>query len=100
ESNESNNSSSGGPFACPDLVVTDLSPFEVVVRNIGNGGAGPSEVLIHGVGPISIGALGAGSAEKKAVSCKDGTKPVAHADATHQLLESTENKNTLAGPVW
>jgi subtilase family serine protease len=100
ESNEGNNSGSGGPFACADLVIADVNGSFVIVRNVGNGPAPPTQVQVDGVGTFPVPPLAPGAQSNVGYVCPPGTTPVAHADAGNVVLESDEGNNskTAGGP--
>jgi subtilase family serine protease len=98
ESNERNNSRSGGPFQClPDLIVSSLGLDSVTVANIGRGDAGPSIVTAGGQA-LSVPALGVGEEVQLTYQCVGGNV-TAFADAQQQVAESNEGNNQRSAAV-
>lgn len=98
ESNERNNSRSGGPFQClPDLIVSSLGLNSVTIANIGRGDAGPSIVTVGGQA-LSVPALGAGEKVQLSYQCVGGDV-TAFADAQQQVVESNEGNNQRSAAV-
>ena len=98
ESNERNNSRSGGPFQClPDLIVSSLGLDSVTVANIGRGDAGPSIVTVGGQA-LSVPALGVGEEVQLTYQCVGGNV-TAFADAQQQVAESNEGNNQRSAAV-
>jgi hypothetical protein len=98
ESNERNNSRSGGPFQClPDLIVSSLGLDSVTIANIGRGDAGPSIVTVGGQA-LSVPALGAGEKVQLSYQCVGGDV-TAFADAQQQVAESNEGNNQRSASV-
>ena len=98
ESNERNNSRSGGPFQClPDLIVSSLGLDSVAVANIGRGDAGPSIVTVGGQA-LSVPALGVGETVQLTYQCVGGNV-TAFADAQQQVTESNEGNNQRSAAV-
>lgn len=98
ESNERNNSRSGGPFQClPDLIVSSLGLNSVTIANIGSGDAGPSIVTVGGQA-LSVPALGARENVQLSYQCVGGNV-TAFADAQQQVAESNEGNNQRSAAV-
>jgi subtilase family serine protease len=98
ESNERNNSRSGGPFQClPDLIVSSLGLNSVTIANIGSGDAGPSIVTVGGQA-LSVPALGVGEEVQLTYQCVGGNV-TAFADAQQQVAESNEGNNQRSAAV-
>ena len=98
ESNERNNSRSGGPFQClPDLIVSSLGLDSVTIANIGPGDAGPSIVTADGQA-LSVPALGAGEKVQLGYQCVGGNV-TAFADVQQQVAESNEGNNQRSADV-
>ena len=98
ESNERNNSRSGGPFRClPDLIVSSLGLDSVTIANIGRGDAGPSIVTVGGQA-LSVPPLRAGEKVQLSYQCVGGDV-TAFADAQQQVAESNEGNNKRSAAV-
>lgn len=98
ESNERNNTRSGGPFQClPDLIVSSLGLDSVTISNVGRGDAGPSIVTVGGQA-LSVPALGAGEKVQLDYRCIGGDV-TAFADAQQQVVESNEGNNERSAAV-
>lgn len=98
ESNEGNNSRSGGPFQClPDLIVSSLGLDSVTIANVGRGDAGPSIVTVGGQA-LSVPALRAGEKVQLSYQCVGGDV-TAFADAQQQVVESNEGNNQRSAAV-
>ncbi|MDQ4124210.1 MAG: hypothetical protein M3134_01225, partial [Actinomycetota bacterium] len=81
----------------PDLVVAELTPEGVTVRNQGNGAAGEFDVTVtQGDGKYSetftIPGLGPGESARRDTTCQGGVVR-AVADSTQRVAESDENNN-------
>ena len=98
ESNENNNSKTGGPFNClADLIVSAIGANSVTISNIGDGDAGPSVVAIGGQ-TFQVPAIQAGGKAQIDYPCVGGfVKAVA--DVFDQVVESNERNNTDARDV-
>jgi len=86
------------PPALPDLVITNLTPFSVTVKNVGDAAAGPFAVsLPGGIGTfwVTSGLAAGGSASKTWVACVSGTI-TAVADSLGQVAESSEGNNSAS----
>jgi hypothetical protein len=81
----------------PDLVAV-LANASVTVTNGGEAGAGPSIVLVQGVGSFTIPALDPGQSATRTYACKSGTI-VAIADETKQVTEADVGNNTVTRAV-
>ena len=81
----------------PDLVIESLSKYGVVVKNVGNGTAGPSTLTISLVNQtISVGSLPPGqSATANWSICRVGTL-TARADRMNAVTESNESNNVVS----
>ena len=102
ESNESNNTKTGGPFTCakPDLVITELTSDLFVVQNLGGADITVDFVVtVSGPADYTIAGLGAGKSNTvHFADCKAGSL-TATADSTHKVDESDESNNDrTAGP--
>lgn len=98
ESNERNNSGSGGPFRClPDLIVSALGVDTVTIANVGRGDAGPSIVTVGGQA-VNVPPLAAGERVQVRYRCV-GQTVTAVADAQQQVTESDEGNNQLTADV-
>jgi len=94
-----------GPIvtARPDLVITDLRPTSVTVKNIGNAAAGTFFVkvgytdanLMPRSDDFDIPALAAGESTTRTFDCQTGLR-VATADADRMIAESNETNNTAS----
>ena len=94
ESNEGNNTRSGGPFDClPDLVVTAVGVDSVTIANQGVGDAGPSTLGLNGQ-TFSVPAIAAGNKVTIGYPCFGGTIQ-ATADLFDDVVESNEGNNGL-----
>lgn len=98
ESNEGNNTRSGGPFECPpDLVVTAIDIDSVTIANQGVGDAGPSTLGINGQ-TFSVPAIASGGKTTIGYACIGGTIQ-ATADLFDDVAESNEGNNQLSVDV-
>lgn len=94
ESNEGNNSRTGGPFEClADLVVTAIGVDSVTIENRGIGGAGPSVLGINGQ-TFNVPAIAAGGKVSVGYACFGG-QIQAIADLLDDVVESNEGNNGL-----
>ena len=98
ESNEGNNTRSGGPFECPpDLVVTAIDIDSVTIANQGVGDADPSTLGINGQ-TFSVPAIASGGKTTIGYACIGGTIQ-ATADLFDDVAESNEGNNQLSVDV-
>jgi CARDB protein len=93
----------GVPIRPPDLVVTELTPSSITVRNAGTGAAGPFKATIVDSQPqtvtLSFAGLAAGASATQSYSCGALLRQrVATVDSDAQVAESNEaNNQTLPG---
>ena len=94
ESDEGNNTRSGGPFDClPDLIVTAIGVDSVTIANQGVGDAGPSTLGLNGQ-TFNVPAIAAGDEVTIGYGCFGG--PIqAIADLFDDVTESNEGNNEL-----
>jgi hypothetical protein len=98
ESNEGNNSATGGPFDClPDLVVTRIGVDSVTIANQGVGDAGSSLLGLNGQ-TFNVPGIAAGDNVTIGYPCFGGTIQ-AIADLLDDVIESNEGNNASTTDV-
>lgn len=79
--------------ALPDLLVSSLRNNGVTVRNAGTAPAGPTAVVVSGIGTFTISGLGPAQSVSFTWTCKAGTL-TAVVDPGNAVAESNEGNNT------